>query len=29
VVQLKSGYVKDLKVSCSGSENLGKIFALD
>ena len=29
VVQLKSGYVKDLKVSCSGIENLGKVFALD
>jgi carbonic anhydrase len=29
VVQLNSGYVKDLKVSCSGIENLGKIFALD
>lgn len=29
VVQLRSGYVKDLKVSCSGSQNLGKVFALD
>ena len=29
VVQLRSGYVKDLRVSCSGSENLGKVFALD
>ena len=29
VVQLKSGYVKDLKVSCSGTQNLGKVFALD
>ena len=29
VVQLRNGYVKDLNVSCSGIENLGKIFALD
>jgi len=29
VVQLRSGYVKDLKVSCSGSQNLGKVFVLD
>jgi carbonic anhydrase len=29
VIQLSTGYVKDLKVSASGTENLGKIFALD
>lgn len=29
VIQLKTGYVKDLNVSCSGIENLGKVFALD
>jgi carbonic anhydrase len=29
VIQLNSGFVKDLKVSCSGIENLGKVFALD
>lgn len=29
VVDISTGYVKDLKVSCSGTANLGKVFALD
>jgi len=29
VVKLKTGFVKDLNVSFSGTENLGKVFALD
>ena len=29
VIQLSTGYVKDLDVSASGTENLGKFFALD
>ncbi len=29
VVDIRTGLVKDLKVSCSNTENLGKVFALD
>ena len=29
VVDIRSGYVKDLKISCTNSANLGKVFALD
>ncbi|WP_374166673.1 carbonate dehydratase [Arcticibacter sp. MXS-1] len=29
VVDIRSGFVKDLKVSCSNTDNLGKVFALD
>lgn len=29
VVDIRTGYVKDLKVSCSNTDNLGKVFALD
>jgi len=29
VVDIRTGFVKDLKVSCSNSDNLGKVFALD
>jgi carbonic anhydrase len=29
VVDIRSGYVKDLKISCSNTDNLGKVFALD
>ncbi|WP_207428233.1 carbonic anhydrase [Pedobacter sp. SYSU D00535] len=29
VVDIGTGYVKDLKVSCSGTANLGKVFTLD
>ena len=29
VINLRTGFVKDLKVSCSNSDNLGKVFALD
>jgi len=29
VIDINTGYVKDLNVSCNGAENLGKVFALD
>ena len=29
VIDITTGYVKDLKVSCSRAANLGKVFALD
>lgn len=29
VIDIGTGYVKDLKVSCSNADNLGKVFALD
>lgn len=29
IIQLDTGFVKDLNVSCSNADNLGKIFALD
>lgn len=29
VVDIRTGLVKDLKVSCSNTDNLGKVFALD
>jgi len=29
VVDIRTGYVKDLKISCRNSDNLGKVFALN
>ncbi len=29
IIQLDTGFVKDLNVSCSNADNLGKVFALD
>ena len=29
IIQLNTGFVKDLNVSCSNADNLGKVFALD
>lgn len=29
VIDIRSGYVKDLNISCSNTDNLGKVFALD
>ncbi|WP_256012937.1 carbonic anhydrase [Desertivirga xinjiangensis] len=29
VIDIRTGLLKDLKVSCSNSDNLGKVFALD
>lgn len=29
IIQLDSGFVKDLNISCSNADNLGKVFALD
>ncbi|MBC7913911.1 MAG: carbonate dehydratase [Pyrinomonadaceae bacterium] len=29
VINIRTGYVNDLNINCSNSENLGKVFALD
>jgi len=29
VIDIRTGYVKDLKISCRNTDNLGKVFALD